>query len=219
MNAMNLLEKTDLPLDRKVADALARIAVVMRAESWEDFGAEGLNPTQGQILLLLKRRSQPLRLSEIADELSVTAATVSDSVKALAEKSLVSKRRSAEDGRALALKLTKRGEQLVGQHDEEATTLHQVLKTLPAEEQTMLYTTLLRVIRELQREGKIPVARMCVTCRYFRPSVHNNRSRPHHCALVDVAIGNRTLRNDCPDHETADEPLASKNWKRFVTSR
>jgi hypothetical protein len=46
---------------------------------------------------------------------------------------------------------------------------------------------------------------MCVTCRYFRPHVHSDPERPHHCAFVDAPFGDRALRLDCRDHEAKEE--------------
>lgn len=213
---MNPLEESDLPLQRKLSDAMARIAIAMRANSWEWFGQEGLNPTQGQVMVLLNSRQAPMRLSEVAEQLSVTAATVSDSVTALVEKELVIKKKAADDRRALALSLTSEGKKLLNQYDREETAVQFAVSRLPESEQVTLYRSLLRVIRELQVAGRIPIARMCVTCRYFRPNVHTNKQRPHHCALVDAAIGDKTLRNDCPEHEAADEHLATQNWEAFT---
>ena len=215
---MNPLEESDLPLERKLADALARISVAMRADNWDWFGKEGLSPTQGQILLLLKSRQAPMRLSEVASELAVTAATVSDSVATLAEKELIQKEKATDDGRALALKLALKGKQLLNLYDKELTVIQLVVARLPQPEQIALYRSLLRIIRELQVTGKIPIARMCVTCRYFRPNVHKNSEQPHHCALVNAPLGDRTLRNDCPEHDAADAHLAEQNWRSFTNS-
>lgn len=215
---MNPLEESDLPLERKLADALARISVAMRADNWDWFGKEGLSPTQGQILLLLKSRPTPMRLSEVASELAVTAATVSDSVASLAEKKLIHKEKAIDDGRALALKLSSKGKKLLTLYDKEQSVIQLAVSRLPQSDQIALYRMLLRIIRELQVTGKVPIARMCVTCRYFRPDVHKNSDQPHHCALVNAPLGDRTLRNDCPDHFAADEHLAEQNWRVFTNS-
>ena len=53
---------------------------------------------------------------------------------------------------------------------------------------------------------------------YFRPRVHDDDQRPHHCALVDAAFGDRTIREDCPEHQVADEHLAEQNWKKFTNT-
>lgn len=70
-------------------------------------------------------------------------------------------------------------------------------------EAAVFLKALLKVIRQLQERGRISPARMCVTCRYFRPDVHDDPERPHHCAFVDAPFGDRNLRVDCGDHEPA----------------
>lgn len=214
----NPLEQADQPLSQKLAHALGRVQIAMRADSWEEFGQQGLSPTQGQILILLAQRPTGLRLSEIAAELAVSAPTVSDSVRVLVDKGYVSKSRAKDDARAIAIRLTASGQRLVQRLDSIGGTVESVLASLPESEQIQLYRTMLRVVRELQASGKISVARMCVTCRYFRPNAHQDTERPHHCALVDAAFGDRTLRSDCPEHELADQHLAAQNWEAFAST-
>ena len=214
----NPLEQADQPLSQKLTHALSRVQIAARADSWEEFGQKGLNPTQGQILLLLAQRPGGFRLGEIASEMAVSAPTVSDSVRVLVEKRYVNKSPAKEDARAIAIRLTDSGRKLVNRLDSTGGVIQTVLASLPESEQVQLYRTLLSVIRELQTSGKIPLARMCVTCRYFRPNVHESSERPHHCGLVDAAFGDRTLRSDCPDHIAADQYLAAKNWETFVST-
>ena len=74
---------------------------------------------------------------------------------------------------------------------------------LTPEEQSAFYRALVKIIITLQERGEIPISRMCATCTHFRPNVYPNPERSHHCALVDVPFGNRSLRLDCPDHLAA----------------
>ncbi len=212
---MNELEQSDLPVQRKIGEALARISVAMRAESWSRFGSHNLNPTQGQILLLLKSRKSPLRLSQVAEELAVSAATVSDSVATLVGKSLVSKKRAADDRRALAIQLSPQGEKLLAELEGIESRVQRAIARLTETDQITLYRSLLSIIRELQESSAISMTRMCVSCRHFRPNVHEDPKRPHHCALNDGPFGDRSLRQNCPQHEPADLHLAHQNWQRF----
>jgi hypothetical protein len=84
----------------------------------------------------------------------------------------------------------------------------------PAEQEVFL-RGLVKMIRTLQERGEIPVSRMCVTCRYFRPNVHPDLSTPHHCAFVDAPFGDRQLRLECADHEPAPVEQAERAWARF----
>jgi DNA-binding MarR family transcriptional regulator len=107
---------------------------------------------------------QGARVSEVAEALAVTPATASESTDALVRKGLVRKARVAEDGRARLVVLTpagrKEAERLAGWPD----FLLRAVRRLPASEQATLLRVLLKTIRELQRAGRIPVSRMCVTC-------------------------------------------------------
>jgi len=212
----NALEKTDQPLAQKLGHALNRVQVAMRADSWEECGEHGLNPAQGQILMLLGARPTGLRLNEIANELAVSAPTVSESVTTLVDKGFVSKGKAKDDARAVIVTLTAAGRRVIKRLDAVGGTIATVLDSLPEEEQIQLYRTMLKMVRQLQVENRIPVSRMCVTCRYFRPNVHKDTRRPHHCGLAGVAFGDQTLRSDCPEHEPADEHLATQNWETFT---
>jgi hypothetical protein len=47
----------------------------------------------------------------------------------------------------------------------------------------------------------VSVARLCLTCRFFGPDAHPGAARRHHCALLDLPLGDAALRVDCPDHQ------------------
>ncbi|RMG96276.1 MAG: transcriptional regulator, partial [Deltaproteobacteria bacterium] len=92
------------------------------------------------------------------------------------------------------------------------------LDDLDDEERRVLYRAALKMIRRLQRQGRIPVSAMCVTCTYFRPNVHPGPS-PHHCALVDEPMADTDLRLDCPDHVPAPADVEAENFARFRRAR
>jgi hypothetical protein len=71
------------------------------------------------------------------------------------------------------------------------------------------------MIQTLQERNEIPVARMCVTCRYFRSHVYADPERPHHCDYVNAPFGDRLLRLDCAEHAPAATAQAERNWKTF----
>ncbi|HZT53017.1 MAG TPA: MarR family winged helix-turn-helix transcriptional regulator [Gaiellaceae bacterium] len=183
-----------------VVTGLAKIGLVLRHEAWQDRGATGLTPTQGQILALLAARGQPAALSELAAELGVSAPTASDSVAALAAKGLVSKAR----GRTLAIALTAAGRREAERAARWPDVLLEAVDALSPEEQAVFLRGLTTMIRVLQERGRIPVARMCATCSFFRPNVHDDPERPHHCAYADVPFGDRQLRLDCADWRAPD---------------
>jgi DNA-binding MarR family transcriptional regulator len=184
--------------------AIAKLGLVLRHHAWRRREHDGLTPTQAQALATLAVRG-PHRVGELARTLGVTQPTASDTVAALDRKGLVARERDLADGRAARLVVTSAGERLAARSAEWPDVLLAAVDALPAEDQASLLRGLSAVIRELQERGEIPVQRMCVTCRYFRPHVHADAERPHHCAFVDAPFGDRALRLDCADHEPKEE--------------
>jgi len=177
-----------------VTTGLAKIGLVLRHEAWRERTDTGLTPTQSQILVLLGSRGRPATLGELAAELGVSAPTASDSVAALSKKGLISKQR----GRTLAIALTAAGRRESERASRWPDVLLEAVEALSLEEQGVFLRGLTKMIGVLQDQGRIPVARMCATCTFFRPNVHDPEW-PHHCAFADVAFGDRHLRLDCAD--------------------
>src|SRR6266545_2894036 len=204
-------------LPGKLVTGPAKLGTAMCHNAWSKAGRRGLNPTQGQVLVVLRSAGgQGLRVSELADRLAVATATVSDSVSALARKGLVTKQRDPADARAVAVFLTVTGQAEAEEAAGWPDVLLEAVRTLDGEEQAALYRALLKTVRALQVRGRIPVSQMCVTCRFFRPYAHPGARQPHHCALVDAPFGDAQLRLDCPEHQAAPAEVAEGAWAAFV---
>ncbi len=206
-------------LSERVVTGLSKIALALKTQAWAEAGERGLTPTQGQIVALLLARPEGARLSDLARSLGITAATASDAVSALEAKGLVRKRRSADDARALSIALTAPGRREAQRAASWPDFLLEGVDALAAEEQEVFLRGLMKMIRSLQEKGRIPVQRMCVSCRYFRPNVHADARRPHHCAFVDAPFGDGQLRLDCTEHQPAEPPDAAESWRAFVERR
>jgi DNA-binding MarR family transcriptional regulator len=183
---------------------IAKLGLVLRHHAWQRRGRDGLTPTQAQVLATLTARG-PHRVGKLARTLGVTQPTASDAVAALVRKGLVARERDTTDGRAARLVVSPAGTAVAARSAEWPDVLLAAVGALSAEDHASLLRGLSAVIRELQERGEIPVQRMCVTCRYFRPHVHPDPDRPHHCAFVDAPFGDRALRLDCADHEPEEE--------------
>lgn len=207
----------DEVLGERLVTGLAKIGLATRHRAWAEAEEQGLTPTQGQILALLRLRpASGVRISDLAAELAVTVATATVAVQALERKGLVQKKRSPEDGRARTVTMTPAGrheaEQAAGWTDFLLTAADE----LTPEEQEVFYRGLMKMIRRLQIRGEIPISRMCVTCRFFRPHVHDDPRAPHHCAYVDAPFGDRHLRLECPEQQPATADQQDAAWKRFI---
>jgi DNA-binding MarR family transcriptional regulator len=186
-------------IDAKLVAALERVGQALRVQMWDAAKQHGLSPTQLQVLLRLSTDPPARRrIGVLAGELDITHPTVSDAVAVLRRKGLVDRdpanRRAtlslSARGRALADRLAGWDERTRGQ-----------LAHLPVADKDATLRVLLDLIAGLQRTGAITVARMCMTCRFFRRDAHPGTIRPHHCALVDAPMGAGELRIDCAEHE------------------
>lgn len=187
------------PLARRLADGLGRLAAALRQNAWQEAQGEGLTPTQGEILDFLRQRPGAT-LAQVSAALGVRPATASEAVRVLVEKGLASKSRRPDDGRALWLQLTADGRTRAEGASHWDDFLVSAVEVLDDDERRVMLRGISRLIQRLQRDGRIPTARLCVTCRHFRLGVHDDIDRPHHCALVDAPLGDGDLRIDCPEH-------------------
>ncbi|WP_144155977.1 MarR family winged helix-turn-helix transcriptional regulator [Paraburkholderia sp. BCC1885] len=199
----------------RVTHSLLRLSTAMRSQAWEWAEGAGLTPTQGEILVLLMQRKNPMRLGEIARETALTAATTSDAVSTLESKGLVEKRRALDDGRALAVRLTTRGRTSAKRAAQWPDFLSKAVGTLQGDEQAAFYRTLLKTVRQLEVQDDIPPHRMCLTCSHFEPS-KNAKKTPHHCALLKLNMSDTEVRLDCSVYEAADAATQKKTWKIYA---
>lgn len=201
-----------------ITAGLAKIAAALRSQAWEGGTARRLTPTQGQILVLLaERATKAVRLNDVASELCLTAATVSDAVITLVEKKLVKKERSMEDQRALVLTLTAAGRREAQQTTGWTQVVQAGVKSLMPDEQEVFLRGLTKVMHSLQEQGAISVTRMCAGCTYFQPYVHDDAAWPHHCGFVNKPLGEGQLRLDCPDFIPGSEADQTRRWQEFVS--
>jgi DNA-binding MarR family transcriptional regulator len=186
--------------EENILIGLAKISMALKNQSWQDATQYGLSPTQAQILALLQAQGLAgMRLLEVAAGLAVTSATASDAVRVLGEKGLIQKTKAQGDGRAIAITLTDPGRQLAEKTSCWSDLLLGTVDELSAAEQTVFLGGLIKMIRKLQESGQIPIAQMCVTCRFFQPDLYPESDRPHHCDLVNEPFGDRNLRLACSD--------------------
>lgn len=190
-------------LSDQLSFGLARLAALARQDDWRAGEAEGLTPTQADILRVLLQRPEGMRVGAVAAHLAVRQPTASDAVTALERKGLVKKHADPEDGRAQVLRATRSGRALATRWP---LSFGGVVEAMTPEDQARLHGIVMRTIERLQQQGAISPLRMCFACRYFQPNAHRGKARPHHCGFIDAPLGEADLRADCSDYQ---EPEAA----------
>ncbi|MGF7174829.1 MarR family winged helix-turn-helix transcriptional regulator [Azospirillum doebereinerae] len=207
--------KNPTELSHRIREGLSRVAMAMRIDDWRRSKATGLNPTQLSILDLLEGRAGGMGVKDIAAQLGVAQPTATDSIAALERKGFVLKRGTEGDRRAVNVDIAAEGRSALQADGAARSSAEQAVEALPIDEQQDLLVTLVKMIRHLQSLDVIPIQRMCTTCRYFAPFVHADAAHPHHCHFVNAAFGQRDLRIDCREHETADPASRAATWDAF----
>jgi DNA-binding MarR family transcriptional regulator len=212
--------KDPLPITVHLAAGLEKIGLAMKSRTWRREGQAGLGPLQRQVLTLLRGKpDQSAQVSAIAQELVVRLPTASEAVATLERKRLVKRHRSHRDGRIVTVELTARGARACAPTVGMPNQLAAAVGALTSTEQVAFLKGLMKVIRTLQEQGEISVARMCGSCRYFRPYQHEDAAQPHHCDYVNAPFGDQSLRLECAEYELASISQAKESWERFTNGR
>lgn len=185
-------------MENKIVSALVKLSETFRFLLWEIGKEEGLSPIQTKFLVYINNHSEKFcRISQLALEFNLTAATVSEAVNSLAKKELVCKITSNEDRRVSTLFLTANGEEVVGKicRWTDGVQQHLLDCSEPEKETVMLF--LMRLIGSLQRSGVISVAKMCIICDNFQKDFEPESARPHYCKLTGKMVSDSELNIDC----------------------
>lgn len=173
-------------------DLLHRFARLVAAEGWEG----DLNPTQRAALLYLARANRFSRApSHVADYLSATRGTVSQTLKALHRKGLIRERRSETDKRSFSYEPTPEGIALVSAGD----GLSKVLAQLSSAEAADFADKLTHLISGLLQEREGRPFGVCRTCLH-----HETRGKAGFCRLLHVEIGKEGLDQLCHEHKEVE---------------
>jgi len=207
-------------LTTQLAAGLEKIGLAMKSRTWRREGRAGLGPLQRQVLTLLRSKpGQRAQVSTVANELAVRLPTASEVIATLERKQLVRRRRDMRDGRIVMVQLTAKGNRSCTPSSRMPDRLATATGSLSAPEQVVLLTSLVKVIRSLQEQGEISVARMCVSCHNFHPNQHGNADFPHHCDSLNAPLSERSLRLDCHVFEPASAAQVNETWSNFTGSR
>jgi len=144
---------------RSLIDRLARINA---ADEW----ADDINPSQWTALSYLSRANRFSRTpSQVADYMSATRGTVSQTLKSLLRKGLIEEVRSDADKRRVTYSVTPSGAVLL----DRTSLLADVLGDFDAPDLVVIEESLRSLVREmLDRRGNRAFG-ICKTCKFHRP--------------------------------------------------
>lgn len=175
---------------------LERLGRLMRAQEH----ANDLNPAQWEALRYLARAN---RFSNspgaLTDYLGATKGTISQTVKALERKGLISKSPRANEKRSVALLLTPQGEEALRADPWEK--LSEAAGELRAKTRRRLEKGLRELLSAELTRGRHKPFGQCAQCRFFRENGDPNG--PHKCMLLDEPLSRADSKRICVEHEAA----------------
>lgn len=195
-SSFNLNEQNQ-KIESRIVVALERISEAFRVLLWNESKENSLSPIQIQILIFIYFHStEKCKVGYLADEFNMTKATISDSVKVLLSKELVTKETDPIDTRSFSLSLTNVGKKTAKKASLFASSIEQPIEKLTSEQKTIMLNGLLKLIYDLNKSGIITIQRMCFTC-----SNYQLEKGVHYCKLLKSQLAENELRIDCQEHE------------------
>ncbi|MFY0684578.1 MAG: winged helix-turn-helix transcriptional regulator [Balneola sp.] len=183
-------------VEHKIIVVLERISEAFRVLLWNESKEHSLSPIQVQVLIFLHYHSADKRkVSHLAKEFNVTKATISDTVKTLEKKQLISKSYEPDDARSFTIDLTAKGIEVASRTSHFTKEIQTPINKLPQQEKENLLLNLIGVIHHLNQAGVISIQRMCLTCSFYRKNDNG-----HYCNLLKQPLNDEELRVDCPEH-------------------
>lgn len=191
------LTEQNQKIESRIVVALERISEAFRVLLWNESKENSLSPIQIQILIFIYFHSpEKCKVGYLADEFNMTKATISDSVKVLLSKELVTKETDPNDTRSFTLSLTNEGKKIAKKASLFASSIEQPIEKLTQEQKTIMLNGLLKLIYDLNKSGIITIQRMCFTCSNYQLD-----NGIHYCKLLKSKLVENELRVDCPEHE------------------
>jgi DNA-binding MarR family transcriptional regulator len=183
----------------KIVIALERISEAFRVMLWQESKANGLSPLQIQILIFLAfHPALQCKVSYLAQEFNMTKPTISDAVRILEEKKLISKEQIQSDTRSYTMHLTEQGKVIAERASSFAKKFDAPLLQMPPIEQEALLGQLLSIVNSFHKEGVLTTQRGCYSCAFHE---HNSMTSASHCTFLKQSLSLSDIRVDCPHHE------------------
>ena len=176
---------------RDIRDLIERIARINAADEW----THDLNPTQWLALSYLGRANRFSRApSQVAEFMSATRGTVSQTLKALARKGLIEEIRSQSDRRWISYTVTKSGAKALNR----STAIDEAIDKLKQAEIDTLAAGLQALVRGvLKARDKSPFG-ICKTCRH-----HKRQGAGGFCVLLGENLRREEVQQICHEHREA----------------
>lgn len=192
------LTHQNLSIESKIVASLERVSQAFRVLLWQESKEFSLSPIQVQVLIFLSQHSDEKRkVSYLADEFNMTKATISDTIKTLEQKQLITKKYEQHDSRSFIIHLTQKGKEITKKTTLFTEQIQVPIDKLDSADKENLLLSLLDIIHHLNKSGIITIQRMCFSCHFY---AFDKDKQEHFCGLLNNKLAESDLRIDCAEH-------------------
>jgi len=180
-----------------IYDYVERLSDLLRVDSRQAGSDHGLQPVQLEVLHYLsicnRYSDAPMAVTEY---LGLTKGTVSQTLKILEKKALLSKKLDENDKRISHLRLTTEGVELINKTIPTAMFVN-ACKTLSDKKQSEIALSLKHLLTTLLEANDLKTFGICKSCRY------NNKTEDggHFCQLVEQPLSVDDIQLICREHQ------------------
>ncbi|RXG30907.1 MarR family winged helix-turn-helix transcriptional regulator [Leeuwenhoekiella palythoae] len=185
-------------LAAKTTAALDKLADAFKTLQWASQKENGFSPLQQKLVFFIAYHGPTENtVSQLVKEFQVTKATISDCIKTLEQRKLLTKVLNHKDNRRFHITLTEKGKEVVAQLNEPATPVYNALETESSEDLKQLYTSLFSILSKLKKENTVALSRSCHDCKAYRSDGINHAF----CMELRTQLHPENRRIDCPKHQ------------------
>lgn len=176
---------------KRIRTVIDRLGRLIAAEEW----SKQLNPTQWTALSYLAQANRFSRSpSQVAEYMSATRGTVSQTLKTLARKGLIREMRSEADKRSISYTVTDAGANIFAK----TGALDESIGQLPPEDQESVLRGLTLLLRQSLSDRGNRAFGICRTCRH-----HRSEAKGGFCKLLGERLNEHEVSQICHEHSEA----------------
>ena len=183
---------------KQIYDYVERLGELIRLDSRQSITTQGLQPVQLEVLHYL---SMCNRYSDTAmavtEYLGQTKGSVSQTLKVLEKKGLLSKKIDKVDKRMYHLKVTVSGKKLLKKTIPTAMFIN-ACDALPGDVRFQIEESLKQLLTTILQSNNLKTFGVCHSCRYNTKTEEDS----HYCNLVQQPLTDNDIHLKCREHES-----------------
>lgn len=190
-------------VDTRFAEGLVRLGQILAASMSAAAVSRGLSQLQLEILSCMLTRESGEPVGFLAKRFMISSATISDSLRVLQAKGLITKTRHPDDARSVLVMITVAGREAATEAVTVIERVSRIVADWDESRRAEMHPAICELINRLQKATASPVDRMCLTCLHFAINCDlEGNSAPYFCRAFNIPLREIELRIECGEFES-----------------